>query len=63
MHKPFQFEVVHFNLDARVWLYQGANVYSTSLQGYGHCCRMSENQSSDPLRAEEGDSAKQKSLL
>ena len=48
MHKPSEFEVMHFIPNACVWLHQGFNANPTFLHGYGLCCRMSDpNQPND----------------
>ena len=49
MHKPSEFEVMHFILHARVWLHQGFHVNPTILHGYGLCCRMSDTKRSDDV--------------
>ena len=48
MHKPSEFEVMHFVLNTCVWFHQGFHANPTFLHGYGLCCRMSDpNQPDD----------------
>ena len=49
MHKPSEFEVMHFILYACVWLHQGFHVNPTFLHGYGLCCRMSDPNQPDDI--------------
>ena len=49
LHKPSEFEVVHFILHACVWLHQGFHLNPTFLHGYGQCCRMSDQNQSDDV--------------